>query len=131
MATAPFNGGNVEPCERRRSRNQVEVPPGVAFSDYALARLSHSEQRSRHGPGRVTDDLTSASHRIEATSLPGLTQDLPLRVGVASSGTAMTPDRPLWIVQEGGAPVTTITLSGVVQPRLKLEPGQSAPGVYR
>jgi hypothetical protein len=96
----------------QRTVGQVMVPPGTDLSAYHLATL-WAGQSMGASTLAITDDLGATGHAISAVSLARHGGDLPLRVGSCLQWHGFNPAKPLYVVQQGGAPVTSITLSDV------------------
>jgi hypothetical protein len=89
---------------------QVDPPPGTSWRDFDMARLSAA------GPlagGRValTDQPGSVYHDISAWWLDKIGPTLTMRVGSCPQWYGYDASKPIYVVQSGGPPVTSVTLS--------------------
>jgi hypothetical protein len=88
---------------------ELQLPNGINLRDYDLAKLSAG------GPGVgevVLTDGRGDSHReISAKWLDQSGPNLSLRVGSCPQWYGYDPSRPLYVLQRGGSPVTSVTLS--------------------
>ena len=100
--------------------SQIDVPPGTDLSRYPLVTFSADTASTPPtgaaslGPAvfMLTDSVGSPSHTISFKAKPGLGPDLGVRVGSCTQWRGFEPSQPLYITQSGGAPITSVTLSG-------------------
>jgi hypothetical protein len=94
-----------------RTVGQLDVPAGVDLGEYDLATLSAGAPLD---PGDImlTDAAGQGSRSISAAFL-GLAPTLGIRVGSCPQWHGYDPHRPLYVIQDRGTPVTTVTLSGL------------------
>ncbi len=95
---------------------ELALPSGTNLRDYDLATLS-----STGGLGGATVALTDQpgdpghpgdpQHQISASWLDQAGARLALRVGSCPQWYGYDPSKPLYVVQSGGPPVTSVTLS--------------------
>jgi len=86
---------------------ELRLPNGINLRDYDLATLS-----ATGGLGGATVKLTDQFlHEIEATWLDRAGPSLTLRVGSCPQWYGYDPSQPLYVMQSGGPPVTSVTLS--------------------
>jgi hypothetical protein len=113
LPTAQSPGGYVEEFKAtNKTVGKIEIPSGLTLTDYHLATMSAEEPLGNSGVV-ITDDIAMASHGISAISLPRLEPTLAMRVGSCLQWHGYDASAPLYVVQDGGAPVTMVTLSGV------------------
>jgi len=91
-----------------RTVGRIDVPAGTALTSYDLATLSGRPL----GQVSITDEAGAGSRAISAVSRPG-TRPFALRVGSCLQWQGYTATRPLYVTQDGGEAVTSVTLSGV------------------
>jgi hypothetical protein len=89
---------------------EIQVPSGVTLRDYDLARLSAAGSLGGASV-TLTDHLQSLYHGIKATWLNKAGSDLTLRVGSCPQWYGYDASKPIYVVQDGGPPVTSVTLS--------------------
>jgi hypothetical protein len=91
---------------------ELQLPRGMTLRDYDLATLS-----STGGPGggsvTLTDQPAQPYHEISASWLDQTGPRLTLRVGSCPQWYGYEPSKPLYVTQDGGPPVTSITLSAI------------------
>ena len=86
---------------------ELRVPGGIDLRDYDLATLS-----STGGLGGANVALADQFlHDIDATWLDQAGSSLTLRVGSCPQWYGYDPSKPLYAMQSGGPPVTSVTLS--------------------
>jgi hypothetical protein len=113
VPTALPSTGSVSMTTSRRLVGQVDLPGGVDLARYDLATLSTEGDRLAKGKVVITDAVAQANHYISAVSLPASGSDMAVRVGSCLEWHGFSPSRPLYVVQDHGPAVTTVTLSGV------------------
>ncbi|GAA0725801.1 hypothetical protein Drose_17345 [Dactylosporangium roseum] len=107
-------GGGVEAWRTTTDMvGRIDLPAGVNLVDYPLATLSSDAGDLGDARIAITDGDFHTSHRIAASSLPGLAPDLPIRVGSCLQWRGYDTRQPLYVMQQGGEPATKLTLSGV------------------
>jgi hypothetical protein len=91
---------------------ELRLPSGINLRDYDLATLSST---SGLGGGAVTltDQPGGAHHDISARWLERTEPRLTLRVGSCPQWYGYDPSKPLYVLQAGGRPVTSVTLSAM------------------
>ncbi len=91
---------------------ELQLPGGINLRDYDLAMLS-----SRGGLGganvALTDQPGQLFHDISARWLDQAGPRLNLRVGSCPQWYGYNPSKPLYLMQGGGPPVTSVTLSAI------------------
>ncbi len=88
---------------------EVWLPGGIDLRDYDLATLS-----STGGLGGADVALTDQFlHEISASWLDQAGSTLTLRVGSCPQWYGYDPSKPLYVMQTGGPPVTSVTLSAM------------------
>jgi hypothetical protein len=104
--------GNLEASKVYYRVGQLSLPSGTNLRDYDLATLS-----STSGLGGATVALTDQPgnryHEISASWLDQTGPRLTLRVGSCPQWYGYDPSNPLYVMQSGGPPVTSVTLSTV------------------
>jgi hypothetical protein len=113
IEVAPTTGGNVEVYYAAiYTVGKIELPSGMTLRDYDLATLSTA---GRLGAGGValTDQPGDPDHEISANWLDQTGPRLTLRVGSCPQWYGYHASEPLYVVQRGGPPVTSVTLSAV------------------
>jgi hypothetical protein len=92
---------------------EVQLPSGMTLRDYDLAMLS-----STGGLGganvALTDQPDRPNHEISATWLDQSGPHLTVRVGSCPQWYGYDPSKPLYVMQSGGTPVTSISLSAAL-----------------
>ncbi len=96
-----------------KALGRIVVEPGMTLTGYSLATLSAGGQDLGSAHLAITDDLERINHWITAMSLAGHGADLPLRVGSCLQWYGYDPAKPLYVLQDPGVQVTSVTLSGV------------------
>lgn len=106
----PTMAGNLEVHDVNTLVGELKLPSGMALRDYDLAMLS-----STGGLGGATVALTDQpdrpNHEISATWLDRAGPHLTVRVGSCPQWYGYDPSKPLYVMQSGGPPVTSVTLS--------------------
>lgn len=94
------------------SAAELKLPSGMNLRDYDLATLSSS---SGLGGANVilTDRPAYPYHTISARWLDKAGPNLTLRVGSCPQWYGFDPSKPLYVMQSGGPPVTSVTLSAM------------------
>jgi hypothetical protein len=92
---------------------RLDVPSGVNVADYSLATISAGQQSVGRADFKITDSVGQVGHEIIASSLPGQGNDFAVRVGSCIQWHGYDSTKPLYLVQAGGVPATTVTLSGI------------------
>ena len=92
---------------------RVDVPAGLRLADYGLATVSAGPTGLGNAQLTLTDEIGQAGHDINASSVAWANPDLPMRVGSCLQWRGYDSSRPLYLLQSGGNPVTSITLSDV------------------
>jgi hypothetical protein len=91
---------------------ELPLPSGMTLRDYDLATLS-----STGGLGganvALTDQPDRLYHDISASWLDQAGPRLALRVGSCPQWYGYDPSKPLYVMQSGGPPVTSVTLSAM------------------
>ena len=91
---------------------ELQLPSGMSLRDYDLATLS-----STGGLGganvALTDQPGHPYHEISASWLDQAGPSLTLRVGSCPQWYGYDPSKPLYVMQSGGPPVTSVTLSAM------------------
>jgi hypothetical protein len=113
VMVAPTVGGNLEVHNADvRAVGEIQLPSGMNLRDYDLAMLS-----SNGGLGgakvALTDEPGRPLHEISANWLDQAGPRLTLRVGSCPQWYGYDPSKPLYLLQGGGPPVTSVTLSAV------------------
>jgi hypothetical protein len=113
VRVAPTVGGNLEVHNADvRTVREIQLPSGIGLRDYDLAMLS-----STGGLGgakvALTDQPGRPLHEISASWLDQTGPRLTLRVGSCPQWYGYDPSKPLYIVQSGGPPVSSVTLSAI------------------
>ena len=112
VRVAPSVGGYLEVHNVDTLVGQIQLPSGMTPRDYDLAMLS-----STGGLGgasvALTDQPDRPNHEISASWLAQAGPRLTLRVGSCPQWYGYDPAKPLYIMQSGGAPVTSVTLSAI------------------
>jgi hypothetical protein len=107
VRVAPTTGGLVKYHPNVRTVGEIRLPSGTDLRDYDLATLS-----STGGLGGANVALTDQGyHEISASWLGQARSSLTLRVGSCPQWYGYDPSKPLYVVQGGGPPVTSVTLS--------------------
>jgi hypothetical protein len=111
VGVAPTVGGKLEVQNVDVATvGEVQLPSGMTLRDYDLVMLSSTDGL---GGGKValTDQPGHPSHDISARWLDHAGSRLTLRVGSCPQWYGYDPTNPLYVVQSGGPPVTSVTLS--------------------
>jgi hypothetical protein len=112
VRVAPTVAGNLEVHSVDALVGEVQLPSGMTLRDYDLAMLS-----STGGLGgsnvALTDQPVRPNHEISATWLDQAGPRLTLRVGSCPQWYGYDPSKPLYVMQSGGPPVTSVTLAAV------------------
>jgi hypothetical protein len=107
VRVAPTMGGFVGYHTNVGTVGEIRLPSGVDLRDYDLATLS-----STGGLGGANVALTDQGyHEISASWLDQAGSSLTLRVGSCPQWYGYDPSKPLYVMQSGGPPVTSVTLS--------------------
>lgn len=110
VRVAPTVAGNLEVHNVDVLVGEIRLPSGMTLRDYDLAMLS-----STGGLGganvALTDQPDRPDHEISATWLDQAGPHLTLRVGSCPQWYGYDPAKPLYVMQSGGPPVTSVTLS--------------------
>jgi hypothetical protein len=96
----------------QRVVGMIEVPAGLRLADYHLVTLAAGPE-SLGGGIAITDQIGTPNHYISATSVPRLGANLGIRVGSCLQWRGYDPAKPLYVLQDNGPAVQTVTLSGV------------------
>ena len=112
VRVTPTIGGYVDQYQTDvYTVGELQLPSGIDLRDYDLATLS-----SRGGLGGATVALTDQfQHEIEGRWLDQAGPSLTLRVGSCPQWYGYDPSKPLYVVQSGGPPVTSVTLSSAMR----------------
>lgn len=106
----PTMAGDLEVHDVNMLVGELTLPSGMTLRNYDLAMLS-----STGGLGGATVALTDQpdrlNHDISATWLDQAGPHLTVRVGSCPQWYGYDPAKPLYVMQSGGPPVTSITLS--------------------
>jgi len=113
VRVAPTVGGNLEVHKTDvYTVGEIQLPSGMTLRDYDLAMLS-----STGGLGganvALTDQPGHLYHDISASWLDQAGPRMALRVGSCPQWYGYDPAKPLYVMQSGGPPVTSVTLSTV------------------
>ena len=115
VRVAPTTGGFVDQYKADVSMaGELQLPRGIDLRDYDLATLSTglAKLSSTGGFGGATVALTDQFvHEISASWLDQAGPSLTLRVGSCPQWYGYDPSKPLYVMQTGGPPVTSVTLS--------------------
>jgi hypothetical protein len=107
VRVAPTTGGFVKFHTNVARVGEIRLPSGINLRDYDLATLS-----STGGLGGAYVALTDQGyHEISASWLDQAGSSLTLRVGSCPQWYGYDPSKPLYVVQGGGPPVTSVILS--------------------
>jgi hypothetical protein len=107
VRVAPTMGGFVKYDTNVDTVGELRLPSGIDLRDYDLATLS-----STGGLGGANVALTDQGyHEISASWLDQAGPSLTLRVGSCPQWYGYDPSKPLYVMQSGGPPVTSVTLS--------------------
>jgi hypothetical protein len=111
VRVAPTAGGGIAGWEVHHADvdmvGELQLPSGIDLRDYDLATLS-----STGGLGGANVALTDQFlHEISASWLDQAGPSLTLRVGSCPQWYGYDPSKPLYVMQSGGPPVTSVTLS--------------------
>ncbi len=107
VRVAPTAGGFENHKADVYTVGEIRLPRGIDLRDYDLATLS-----STGGLGGANVALTDqALHEISASWLDQAGPSLTLRVGSCPQWYGYDPSKPLYVMQSGGPPVTSVTLS--------------------
>lgn len=111
VMVAPTVGGNLEVnTVDVYSVNEVELPTGINLRSYDLATLSSAGELA-DSKVALTDQPSREYHEISANWLERTGPRMTLRVGSCPQWYGYDPSTPLFVLQSGGAPVTSVTLS--------------------
>ena len=112
VRVAPTAGGYLEVHNVDVLVGEIQLPSGITLRDYDLAMLS-----STGGLGganvALTDQPGHPYHEISASWLDQAGPRLTLRVGSCPQWYGYDPSKPLYVMQSGGPPVTSVTLSAM------------------
>jgi len=89
----------------------ITVPSGVTLTDYQLATASSGSIPLGASSLALTDQPGQIYHDISAASPAWIGSELTVPVASCPQWYGFDPAKPLYVVQQGGAPVTSITLS--------------------
>jgi hypothetical protein len=103
-------GGSLEVHKVYHTVGELRLPAGMTPRDYDLMTLSSSS-----GLGGADVALTDRLNLVDisASWLDRTGPRLTLRVGSCPQWYGYDPSKPLYILQTGGPPVTSVTLSTV------------------
>jgi hypothetical protein len=112
LRVAPTAGSYLDVHDADMVVGEIQLPSGMTLRDYDLVMLS-----SAGGLGganvALTDQPDHPHHDISASWLDQAGPHLTLRVGSCPQWYGYDPSKPLYIVQSGGPPVTSVTLSAM------------------
>ncbi len=112
IRVAPTKGGYLDDYHADAyTVGEFQLPSGINLRDYDLATLS-STGGLGGGYVAVTDQPTYPGHEISASWL-GAGPRPTLRVGSCPQWYGYDPGKPLYIMQGGGPPMTSVTLSAI------------------
>jgi len=113
VRVAPTVGGKLEVRKADVDMvGELQLPSGITLRDYDLAKLS-STGGLGGGTVALTDQPGDPHHEISASRLDQTGPSLTLRVGSCPQWYGYDPSKPLYVVQRGGPPVTSVTLSAI------------------
>jgi hypothetical protein len=96
-----------------RTVGRLDLPAGLRLADYPLATLSTVDGPIGAANVTLTAGLGDGARSIAAQSLAQTTQPLPIRVGSCPQWYGYGAAGPVYVTQDGGAPITAVTLSGL------------------
>jgi hypothetical protein len=112
VRVAPTAGGYLDVHDVDVLVGEIQLPSGMTLRDYDLVMLS-----STGGPDgsnvALTDQPDQPNHEISATWLDRAGAHLTLRVGSCPQWYGYDASKPLYVMQSGGPPVTSVTLSNI------------------
>jgi hypothetical protein len=112
IRVAPTAGGYLEVHDVDALVGEIQLPSGMTLRDYDLVMLS-----STGGLGgsnvALTDKTDQPNHEISANWLDRAGPHLTLRVGSCPQWYGYDASKPLYVMQSGGPPVTSVTLSAI------------------
>ncbi|GAA3199005.1 hypothetical protein GCM10010532_018180 [Dactylosporangium siamense] len=115
VPTAEAIGGVVDTdATQDMTISQIQVPAGANLAGYDLATVSTGGTAIGDATVTLTDSLGDNDHYISARSLSDTGRaELPIRVGSCLQWQGYDSAKPLYLLQNGGTQVTTVTLSAV------------------
>ena len=91
--------------------SSVQIPRGITIGNYPLATLSSGSAPLDSRFVSLTDRPGMSSHDIAAGTVSWVGSDLTVSVGSCPQWYGYDPAQPLYVLQDGQTPVTSITLS--------------------
>jgi hypothetical protein len=114
VPTAASEAGQIETLYTPvRTVGRIDVPANVKLADYDLVTMSAGGEPIGRSEVLLADAVGAGSRFISAVSLPGPRPGLAVRVGSCLQWHGYNPARPLYVTQDDGAAVTSVTLSEV------------------
>jgi hypothetical protein len=96
-----------------RTVGRVDVPAGITLTDYELATFASGSGPVGGAKVGLMDRVGVGDRAVVATALPGTRRPLSLRVGSCLQWRGYDVTEPLYVTQDDGETVTSVTLSGV------------------
>jgi hypothetical protein len=114
VVTSPLSAGRLE-AEGSvvRSVGQIHVPPGTDLGRYPLATVTSSAGSLGDGSYRISNLIGDPQHSIAFDAKPDVGASLGVQVGACLQWHGFSAAGPLYVEQSGGAPVTSVVVSGV------------------
>jgi hypothetical protein len=114
VVTSPLSAGRLE-AEGSvvRSVGQVQVPAGTDLGRYPLATVKSSAGSLGNGSYRISNLIGDPQHSIAFDAKPDVGASLGVQVGACLQWHGFSAAGPLYVEQSGGAPVTSVVVSGV------------------
>ncbi len=112
VRVVPTIGGNLEVHSADTLAGEIRLPNGMSLRDYDLAMFSSTGGLGGSNVG-LTDQPDTPNHEILASWLDQTGPRLTLRVGSCPQWYGYDSSKPLYVIQGGGPPVTSVTLSAM------------------
>jgi hypothetical protein len=113
MRTAEPPVGHVDDYHAStRELGQINLPTGTRLTDFDLMTMSAGGGPVGTSELAITDSIEQGGHYIAAATLPEPDRDFTIRVGSCLQWHGFDATKPLYILQDGGVPVTSVRLSG-------------------
>jgi hypothetical protein len=114
VATSATTAGRLE-AEGSvvRSVGQVQVPAGTDLASYPLATVESAAGALANGSYEISNLVGDPHHSISFDARSDVPSSLGVQVGACTQWHGFSANGPLYVEQAGGAPVTSVVLSGV------------------
>lgn len=114
VQTAPERRGFVDSIAKRPvSIQRIDLPPSANPATWALATVSTSGAPLGVSRMTITDQLDTPGRAIHFMTPTAQGSSVSVRVGSCLAWHGFSPGQPLYLIQSGAAPATSVTFSGV------------------